>query len=197
MKLFKKLRQFVPNKVGNGAVVPARYIGQCNLPFSPWPLQLKNVLVSDKIIKNLISVRRFTIDNFISVEFDPFAFTVKDLKTGSFLQRCDNDHHDLYLVLPSSPQSALALANIDVSFDVWHKRLGHPGAIVFQFLLSHKFILNLVRLLLYVMLLGKHCRLPISLSSTKTSRVFKLIHSDLWTSSITTLSGFKLCTVFG
>ncbi|KAJ9566760.1 hypothetical protein OSB04_002726 [Centaurea solstitialis] len=40
-------------QVGNGAVVPARYIGQCKLPFSPWPLMLKNVLVSDKLIKNL------------------------------------------------------------------------------------------------------------------------------------------------
>ncbi|KAJ9537518.1 hypothetical protein OSB04_030251 [Centaurea solstitialis] len=127
-------------QVGNGVVVSARYIGQCKLPFSPWPLMLKNVLVSDKLIKNLISVRRFTIDNSVSVEFDPFGFTVKDLKTGSFLQRCDSDHHDLYPVLPPSPQSAVASANVAVSFDVWHRRLGHPGAAVFQFLLSRKFI---------------------------------------------------------
>ncbi|KAJ9555155.1 LOW QUALITY PROTEIN: hypothetical protein OSB04_009769 [Centaurea solstitialis] len=115
-------------QVGNGDVVPARYIGQCKLPFSPWPLMLKNVLVSDKLIKNLISVRRFTIDNSVSVKFDHFGFTVKDLKTGSFLQRCDSDHHDLYPVLPPSPQSAVASANVAVSFDVWHRRLGHPGA---------------------------------------------------------------------
>ncbi|KAJ9552199.1 hypothetical protein OSB04_016244 [Centaurea solstitialis] len=123
-------------QVGNGAVVPARYIGQCNLHFSPWPLLHKNVLVSDKIIKNLISVHRFTIDNSVSVEFDPFGFIVKDLKTGSFLQRCDSDHHDLYPVLPHSPQSTLASTNVVVSFDVWHRWLGHPGAVVFQFLLS-------------------------------------------------------------
>ncbi|KAJ9544228.1 hypothetical protein OSB04_023935 [Centaurea solstitialis] len=67
--------------VGNGVVVPVRYIGQCTFPFSYWPLQLKNVLLSDKIIKNLISVRRFTIDNFVSIEFDQFGFTVKDFKT--------------------------------------------------------------------------------------------------------------------
>ncbi|KAJ9560232.1 hypothetical protein OSB04_005392 [Centaurea solstitialis] len=62
---------------------------QGSLPFSQWPLKLKNVLVSDELNKNLISVKRFTIDNSVSVEFDPFGFTVKDLKTGSFLQRCD------------------------------------------------------------------------------------------------------------
>ncbi|KAJ9549163.1 hypothetical protein OSB04_021706 [Centaurea solstitialis] len=69
-------------QVGNGAMVPARYVGQGSLPFSQWPLKLKNVLVSDELIKNLISVKRFTIDNSVSVEFDPFGFTVKDLKTA-------------------------------------------------------------------------------------------------------------------
>ncbi|KAJ9563615.1 hypothetical protein OSB04_008775 [Centaurea solstitialis] len=185
-------------QVGNGAVVPARYIGQCKLPFSPWPLMLKNVLVSDKLIKNLISVRRFTIDNSVSVEFDPFGFTVKDLKTGSFLQRCDSDHHDLYPVLPPSPQSAVASANVAVSFDVWHRRLGHPGAAVFQFLLSRKFITcsSQNSSLCHACQLGKHCRLPFSLSATKTSRVFELIHSDLWTSPVTSLSGFKYYVLF-
>ncbi|KAJ9547665.1 hypothetical protein OSB04_020208 [Centaurea solstitialis] len=185
-------------QVGNGAVVPARYIGQCKLPFSPWPLMLKNVLVSGKLIKNLISVRRFTIDNSVSVEFDPFGFTVKDLKTGSFLQRCDSDHHDLYPVLPPSPQSAVASANVAVSFDVWHRRLGHPGAAVFQFLLSRKFIAcsSQNSSLCHACQLGKHCRLPFSLSATKTSRVFELIHSDLWTSPVTSLSGFKYYVLF-
>ncbi|KAJ9557292.1 hypothetical protein OSB04_011906 [Centaurea solstitialis] len=56
------------------------------------PIQLNNVLVSDKIIK----IHCFTVDNSISVEFDPFGFTVKDFKTGCFLQHCDSDHHDLY-----------------------------------------------------------------------------------------------------
>ncbi|KAJ9562193.1 hypothetical protein OSB04_007353 [Centaurea solstitialis] len=185
-------------QVGNGAVVPARYIGQCSFPFSSWPLQLKNVLVSDKIIKNLISVRRFTVDNSVSVEFDPFGFTVKDFQTGRPLQRYDSDHHDLYPVLPSPPPSALASANVAVSFDTWHHRLGHPGAPVFQFLMSRKFIScsSKTSSLCHVCQLGKHCRLPFSVSSTKTSRVFELIHSDLWTSPVTSLSGFKYYVLF-
>ncbi|KAJ9539514.1 hypothetical protein OSB04_032247 [Centaurea solstitialis] len=154
--------------------------------------------VSDKLIKNLISVRRFTIDNSVSVEFDPFGFTVKDLKTGSFLQRCDSDHHDLYPVLFPTPRSALASANVAVSFDVWHRRLGHPGAAIFQFLVSRKFITCSSRTstLCHACQLGKHCRLPFSLSTIKTSRVFELIHSDLWTSPVTSLSGFKYYVLF-
>ncbi|KAJ9563084.1 hypothetical protein OSB04_008244 [Centaurea solstitialis] len=185
-------------QVGNGAMVPARYIGHCTLPYFSYPLHLNNVLVSDKLIKNLISVRRFTIDNSVSVEFDPFGFTVKDLKTGSFLQRCDSDHHDLYPVLPPTPRSALASANVAVSFDVWHRRLGHPGAAIFQYLVSRKFITCSSRTstLCHACQLGKHCRLPFSLSTTKTSRVFELIHSDLWTSPVTSLSGFKYYVLF-
>ncbi|KAJ9537125.1 hypothetical protein OSB04_029858 [Centaurea solstitialis] len=185
-------------QVGNGAMVPARYIGHCTLPYSSYPLHLNNVLVSDKLIKNLISVRRFTIDNSVSVEFDPFGFTVKDLKTGSFLQRCDSDHHDLYPVLPPAPRSTLASANVAVSFDVWHRRLGHPGAAIFQFLVSRKFIAcsSQSSALCHACQLGKHCRLPFSLSTTKTSRVFELIHSDLWTSPVISLSGFKYYVLF-
>ncbi|KAJ9543614.1 hypothetical protein OSB04_023321 [Centaurea solstitialis] len=185
-------------QVGNGVVIPARYIGQCSFPFSYWPLQLKNVLVSDKIIKNLISVRCFTVDNSVFVEFDLFGFTVKDFQTGRPLQCCDSDHHDLYPVLPSSPPSALASANVAISFDTWHRRLGHPGAAVFQFLMSCKFIScsGKTSSLCHACQLGKHCRLPFSVSSTKTSRVFELIHSDLWTSPITSLSGFKYYVLF-
>ena len=42
------------------------------------PLSPTNVLHAPKIIKNLISVRKFTIDNSVIVEFDPFGFSVKD-----------------------------------------------------------------------------------------------------------------------
>jgi hypothetical protein len=42
-------------------------------------LALNNVLVSPHLIKNLISVHQFTIDNNCSVDFDPSGCSVKDL----------------------------------------------------------------------------------------------------------------------
>ncbi|GJV41955.1 hypothetical protein Tco_1420395 [Tanacetum coccineum] len=76
-----------------------------------------DVLVSDKLIKNLISVRRFTIDNWVSFSLNHFAFTVKDFKTGAFLQRC-NSHGELYPVVPSSsPLAASATALLALSSD--------------------------------------------------------------------------------
>ena len=64
--------------------------GQTNLPSSHPPLALKNVLHAPKLIKNLVSVRKFTTDNFVTVEFDPFGFSVKDFQTGMPLMRCES-----------------------------------------------------------------------------------------------------------
>jgi hypothetical protein len=47
------------------------------------------------LIKNLISVRALTRDNSVSVEFDPFGFSIKDLRTKTVLLRCDSTG-DLY-----------------------------------------------------------------------------------------------------
>lgn len=56
---------------------------------------LTNILFTPTIIKNLLSVRKFTIDNQASVEFDPYGFSIKDLKTGALLSRHDS-MGDLY-----------------------------------------------------------------------------------------------------
>lgn len=184
--------------VGNGALLPVSCIGNTFLPFSQKQLALKNVLVSDKMVKNLISVRRFTVDNWVSVEFDPFGFSIKDLNTGHLLHRSDSDG-DLYPVLQSSqPSVSSATALVAVSPLVWHRRLGHPGISTFNFLKSHKFISCSNKLLptCHACQLGKHCRLSFSSSVTKTSRVFELVHSDLWTSPLTSLSGYKYYILF-
>lgn len=60
--------------VGNGSTIPAIASGQSHITSKSRPLSLSNVLVTPQIVQNLISVRRFTIDNWCSVEFDPFGF---------------------------------------------------------------------------------------------------------------------------
>jgi hypothetical protein len=56
--------------------LPVTAIGATTLSPS---LALNNVLVSPHLIKNLISVRQFTIDNNCSVDFDPSGCSVEDL----------------------------------------------------------------------------------------------------------------------
>ncbi|XP_022024816.1 uncharacterized mitochondrial protein AtMg00810-like [Helianthus annuus] len=71
------------------------------------------------------SVRHFTRDNNVSIEFEPFGFTVKDLKTGRHLSR-HNSTGDVYPITP--PQLPPQACFITTSTLPWHDRLGHPGA---------------------------------------------------------------------
>lgn len=81
--------------VGSGHTIPIHGYGHTCLPYPNPPLSLTNVLHAPKIIKNLISVRKFTTDNSVTVEFDPFSFFVKDFQTGMPVMRCDSQG-DLY-----------------------------------------------------------------------------------------------------
>ena len=65
--------------VGSGDLIPILGHGSTIVPSPHPPFRLNNVLHAPKIIKNLISVRKFTTDNMVSVEFDPFGFSINDL----------------------------------------------------------------------------------------------------------------------
>src|SRR5438132_2273969 len=65
--------------VGNGPFLPITNTGHTSLSTPDRSFYLNNILVTPTIIKNLISVRQFTLDNNCSVELDPFGLSVKDL----------------------------------------------------------------------------------------------------------------------
>ena len=75
--------------VSSGSKLPILAIGSVQI--SCLPLYLQNVLVSPEIVKNLISIRQFTHDNYVSIEIDPFGFFVKDLSTKTLLLRSNSD----------------------------------------------------------------------------------------------------------
>src|SRR6185312_9652134 len=75
----RPLPRAAPITVGNGATLPVTHQAATSFPTSTAPLHLRNILVSPDLIKNLVSVRSLTRDNNVSVEFDPFGFSIKDL----------------------------------------------------------------------------------------------------------------------
>ncbi|XP_071695889.1 uncharacterized protein [Rutidosis leptorrhynchoides] len=182
--------------VGDGKTIHVTNTGHSLLPNTHRPLHLNNVLVTPNIVKNLISVRQFTRDNLVSVEFDPFGFSVKDFQTRRLLLRCDSTG-DLYPVTtPTSHSSQVALLTSPIT---WHQRLGHPGHDVFRRLISNKDIIcnkTTSHVLCHACQLGKHVRLPFSVSSTTVNSAFDIIHSDLWTSPVSSLSGLKYYIIF-
>jgi hypothetical protein len=110
--------------VGNGSTIPIYSIGTATL--ADHPFHLNHVLYSPSVIKNLISVRHFTRDNKCSVEFDPDGFSVKDLATRQLILRSSSSG-DLYPFFGDLTNTATALT-VSTTRDLWHRRLGHPGA---------------------------------------------------------------------
>ncbi|GJU75919.1 ribonuclease H-like domain-containing protein [Tanacetum coccineum] len=99
-------------------------------------------------------------------------------------------------ITPSSPIPHAFL----VSQHAWHQHLGHPGSEVLRRLVSNNFIScnkEKPHVLCHACQQDKHVRLPFVSSDTMVTSCFDIIHSDVWTSSIPSLSGFKYCLVFG
>lgn len=117
---------FPPIIVGNGITLPVTHIGHSHFTSDHKPLHLRNVLVAPNLVANLLSVRRFTTNNNVSTEFDPFGLSVKDLATQDLIVRHDSlgDLYPFPGVLPSLPQSNSAFV---ASVNLWHQRLGHPN----------------------------------------------------------------------
>ncbi|GJT45304.1 ribonuclease H-like domain-containing protein [Tanacetum coccineum] len=180
--------------VGDGHSVPVTNTGHSILPTPFKSLHLNNVLVTPHIVKNLISVRQFVRDNNCTIEFDAFCFSVKDFMMRQVLLRCDNTR-DLYPVTAPSLIPHVFL----VSQHTWHQRLGHLGSDVLRRLVSNNFIsCNKEKplVLCHACQLGKHVRLPFVSSDTVVTSCFDIIHSDVWTSPIPSLSGFKYYVLF-
>ncbi|GJZ44585.1 ribonuclease H-like domain-containing protein [Tanacetum coccineum] len=184
--------------VGNGATIPVTNSGHSILPSLHRPLYLQNVLVTPHIIKNLISVRQFTRDNKCTIEFDEFGFLVKITGTRSFyFLRCDStpDHNPRVTSSTTTTPTALFSSNQST----WHQRLGHPGDDVLRFLVFNKFIsCNKTKstTLCHACQLGKHVRHPFLHSSTIVENTFDIVHSDVWTSPIPSVSGFQYYVLF-
>lgn len=189
--------------VGNGAGLEVVHTGSSSLSNNSGSFSLSSVLHVPSICKNLISVRQFTHDNNCSVEFYPWGFCVKDLKTGT-LRHISPSSGPLYpfpAVLGSSFSAVRApLVVGDKSVSLWHACLGNPGPAV----------LNLLRLTNSINCCShalhsfqctscftcKNVNLPFPVRVSVTSRPFQLIHSDVWTSSVPSLSGYRYYVIF-
>ncbi|GJS71497.1 ribonuclease H-like domain-containing protein [Tanacetum coccineum] len=137
-----------------------------------------------------------TKDNDVFVEFDAFGFSVKDYRTSQLLLRCDSNG-DLYPVTHQPSSTPFAL--LSFSHSTWHIRLGHPGDVVLRNLVSRHFINcngSKVSNLCHAYQLGKHVKLPFYSSESRVESVFDIIHSDLWTSLILSVSGIKYYAIF-
>jgi hypothetical protein len=112
--------------VGNRSLLPITSTSHTFFPTPNRPIHFSHILVSPHIIKILISVYQFTIDNQISVEFDPYGPSVKDTHTRNMVIR-SNSSRQLYPLFPPASSPSLALLAGASSSTLWHRQLGHLG----------------------------------------------------------------------
>ncbi|GKD00115.1 ribonuclease H-like domain-containing protein, partial [Tanacetum coccineum] len=180
--------------VGDSHSIRVTNTGHNILPTPFKSLHLNNVLITPHIVKNLISVRQFVRDNNCTIEFDAFGFSVKDFMTRRVILRCDSTG-DLYPVTAPYPIPYAFL----VSQHTWHQRLGHPERDVLRRLIYDNVIYcnnEKPPVICHACQLGKHVRLPFFSSKIVVTSCFDIIHSDVWTSPIPSLSGFKYYVLF-
>jgi hypothetical protein len=85
--------------VGNGSSLLITSVGDSILSGL---FYLNNIFLVPNIVQSLLSVRRFTTDNWCSIEFDPFGLCVKDLTTSNVIVRLNSTGPLYTMRLPES-----------------------------------------------------------------------------------------------
>lgn len=105
--------------------------------------------------------------------------------------RCDS-FGDLY-TFPSITSSTTPVASLATITILWHHRLGHPAPAAIDTLRSTSSITcnKVASSLCHACQLGKHIRLPFTRSQSRSTAPFELVHCDVWTSPVASISGFQ------
>jgi hypothetical protein len=187
--------------VGNGSTLPVTSIGDSVIS---GPFYLNNILLAPDIVQSLLFVPRFTTDNWCSMEFDPVGLSVKDLMTRNVIARSNYTGPLYTLHLPSStafsrtlPCAMFAIASPHILAVVatftWHRLLGHPDPDALSSLSRSSFIscTSTTHDFCHACQLGKHTRLTFFSSFSRAEKTFDLLHLDLSTSLVVSVSSSK------
>jgi hypothetical protein len=119
--------------LGDGSSIPIHCVGHDHIPSPNKLLLLCDVLVAPALTKKLISIRQFTCDNLVFIEFDPFGLSVNDYQTKEDFAHF-NSSGELYS-LHGAPTAAPPMTLV-TSIDLWCQHLSHPHTATLSSLLS-------------------------------------------------------------
>lgn len=145
--------------------------------------------------KNIISIFQLCSENNLLIEFSLDSFIIKDRLTGAHLIK--GPIREGFYEWPST-SSIIAFSTFKAQAINWHHRLGHPSLSIFKSLVTD-FKLNVsssFSLYCDVCQCNKSHKLSFSQSSLVSHEPLKLIYTDLWTSPIYSIEGFKYYVIF-
>lgn len=191
--------------IGNGINLTIKHTGSTLLHSLNFPLHLKNILHCPKASSNLLSIQKLYVDNSCYFILIAFHFFVKDLRTHSILLegKRENGLYPLLLGKNNLPRAktSTAFLGIKTSSLMCHFRLGHPSFDVVNRAVCDKQLLissyNFNKAVVCVSCqLGKSKKLPFQCSSRISVNPLELIHTDIWTSPVHSVSGLKYYVIF-
>jgi hypothetical protein len=117
----------------NGQGMYIHHIDQTKFHTAARVLIMKDILHVPSITKNLLSVRKFAIDNYVFFEFHPHFLLAKDLATKEILIQgwCQDG---IYMLNLASLHTTLQSTRVSKS--QWHCHLGHVSPQIIQKLVS-------------------------------------------------------------
>jgi transposase InsO family protein len=198
--------------VGNGTALAIAHSGSAILHSPHTKFKLQNVLHCPQAAANLVSIQRFCLDNECYFILTATHYYIIDLQTQTLLLegKSENGMYPLRFgkKLQEGSKGFTALLGIKTNSLVWHYRLGHPSSeIVTRVIKENKLPLSSssdlnkdstdIHLNVCASCqLGKAKKTPFQASNRVSESPFQLIHTDLWTSPIPSISGFKYYVAF-
>ncbi|XP_019173414.1 PREDICTED: uncharacterized protein LOC109168989 [Ipomoea nil] len=141
-------------------------------------LILMNVLFVLVLSCNLISVSQLTKDSKCETRFTDKSCVLQDLKTTIGV----GEHREgLYYFKQDGKQKAFNAVK-EHSFDLWHKRFGHPSSRVLSFVHLAGSVKNncLDNKCCEICVRAKQSRASFPISIHNSSGIFDMVHCDLW-----------------
>ena len=142
-------------------------------------LFLKNVLYVPKLHCNLISVTQLIDDMHCFVQFASNMCVIQDRHSRKLIGTGER-RDGLYYFRPPSTMQAISVDGSSSSLELWHQRLGHPSEKVVKSLPFLRNSSDKLNKACDVCPRAKQTRDSFSLSDHKASRIFELVHCDLW-----------------
>ncbi|XP_021756883.1 uncharacterized protein LOC110721955 [Chenopodium quinoa] len=141
-------------------------------------ITLSNVLFVPKLNCNLISVSQLCFTSSCEVITNSLTCTIQDQRTREVIGTGDL-RDGLYYFREEASIAAVSIEDSS-NLKLWHRRLGHPSEKVVKllpFLSNSRGHLNKD---CEVCHRSKHTRDKFPLSENKASRIFEIVHCDLW-----------------
>ena len=133
------------------------------------------------------------------MEFFPDAFQVKDLNSGAQLIQGKTTNGGYEWPALNDSRFCAFSATIKSPLPIWHSRLGQPSVSVLKSVVSHYALSVLNKdssLLCNACSTSKSHKMPFSASTLTSTKPLELLFSDVWTSPIHSIDGYKYYVIF-